>query len=290
MFQFKTTRPDRSPMSRSPMSRRTKVAAATMALAFSLSVASEGHAAQFFLQQASMNTARTGRITGPGMNANTYMAPVTFKTYLGTGATAQTGATSGAFDMVGFCVDIFHGISLGNINLKYDDKYDLTTNSKYLTANPFVGATPLTNAQRLQVGRLVNYGTLIAHSGAMNNDKLNRLSALQGAIWKTINPTYNVAATNGNAGFNAAVTNYYNTYRGANYATNLTGYGTVHSGITFISETGKYGKNSAHQSFAIAGVPEPGTWLVMILGFGLTGAMLRRSRDRLALATVSASI
>ena len=139
-------------------------------------------------------------------------------------------------------------------------------------------------------GPVLNYGTLIAHSGAMNNDKLNRLSALQGAIWKTINPTYNVAATNGNAGFNAAVTNYYNTYRGANYATNLTGYGTVHSGITFISETGKYGKNSAHQSFAIAGVPEPGTWLVMILGFGLTGAMLRRSLERPVLATVSAAI
>lgn len=280
MFQTRTDR------ARSGVVARTfKAAIPALALAFTVAAASEGHATQFFLQKANMSTARTGRITGPGMNDNTYMAPVTFTTFLGTGATPQTGATSGAFDMVGFCVDIFHHISLGTINLKYDDKYDLTTNSKYLTSNPFVGATSLTGAQRLQVGRLVNYGTLIAHSGAMNNDKLNRLSALQGAIWNTINPTYNITPTNGSGAFNTAVTNYYNSYRGSNYAANLTGYGLVHSNITFISETGKYGKNSAHQSFAIAEVPEPATWAIMILGFGMTGAMLRRSRKQPATAT-----
>ena len=283
MFQFKTTRPERT-----SLSRTIKAALPAMALAFSLSMASEGHSTQFFLQKTSMDTSRTGRITGPAMNVNTYMAPVKFTTFLGTGATPQTGALSASFDMVGFCVDIFHGISLGTVNLKYDDQYDLTTNSKYTTSTPWVGATPLTTGQITQVGRLVNYGTNIYKSGGpVTADKLNRMSAVQGAIWQVINPTYNIQSSNSNLGIRNAVNGYIGAYSGASYNTNLTGYGPVRNGITFLTETNKYGKNTAHQSFAFATVPEPGTWAVMILGFGLTGAMLRRSRQRLALAIAS---
>ena len=281
MFQFKTTHTDRT-----ALSRTMKAAIPALALAFSLSMASEGHAMQFFLQKTSMDTSRTGRITGPGMNDNAYMAPVKFKTFRGTGATPQTGALSAGFDMVGFCVDIFHDISLGTVNLKYNDAYDLTTNSKYITNTPWAGATPLTTAQITQVGRLVNYGTKIYKSGGpVSADKLNRMSAVQGAIWQVINPTYNVVSSNGNAGIRNAVNGYIGAYSGANYAANLTGYGSVGSGITFLTETNKYGKKTAHQSFAFATVPEPATWTAMIVGFGLTGAMLRRSRKRLAFAT-----
>ena len=282
MFQFKTECPDHS-----AISRAIKLAIPALALAGSLAMAGPGHAAQFFLQKASMNTSRIGYIGGPATNEYTYMAPVKFKTYMGTGATPRTGATSSAFDMVGFCVDIFHNIHLGTINLKYDTNYDLTTNSKYLTSTPFVGATPLSNTQRLQVARLVNYGTLIYNSsGAVTSDKLNRMSAVQGAIWKVINPTYSVYSTWNSNAINTAVNGYINSYSGSNYQANLTGYGQVHGKVTFISETGKYGKSSAHQSFAIAQVPEPATWTIMILGFGLTGAMLRRSRKPLANAAI----
>ena len=73
--------------------------------------------------------------------------------------------------------------------------------------------------------------------------------------------------------------NYISAYSGANYLSNLTGYGPVSSNITFITETGKYGTRLAHQSFAFAAaVPEPSAWALMISGFGLTGAMLRRRR------------
>lgn len=248
------------------------VVAATV-FTLGLAAAAPGHSAQYFLQNSSMNTSRTAHINGPnGFHAYTYIAPIKFITYEGTGATLQTGATSSAFDMVAFCVDIFHSISLGNVNLKYDDNYDLTTNSKYQTNTPFTGATTLTGVQKLQVGRLVNYGTLVFNEAPNSTDKTNKLAGLQGAIWQVINPGYSVVSST------AGVNSYTSAFSGANYMAGLTGHGQINSGITFITETGKYGTNRARQSFAVAAVPEPATWAVMIVGFGMAGAMLRRRR------------
>ena len=272
-----------------PVRIRSTLKAALPAVAFACAVtlANPGHAAAYFLQSASMNTTRTAHINGPGgFHAYTYIAPVKFTTYEGTGATPQTGALSGPFDMVGFCLDIFHGISLGTLNLRYDDTYDLTTNSKYQSnASPFTGATPLTQPQITQVGRLVNYGQLVYAQAPTSTDKVNRLAGLQGAIWQVINPGYTV--TSGNA----ALDGYIATYTGAGYANSLTGYGRVGSNLIFLTETGKYGTNAAHQSFGFGGgVPEPGTWTLMIGGFALMGAMLRRARPRLAPAGVRPSV
>jgi len=212
-----------------------------------------------------MNTSRTAHINGPsGFHSYTYLAPIKFTAFEGTGATGPS------FNFLGFCVDIFHGISLGTLNLKYDDNFDLTTNSKYLSNTPFAGGTSLSGQQKLQVGRLVNYGTLIYDQAPNTAVNINKLAALQGAVWQVINPGY--AVTSGNGAVNSLIA----TYSGTNYNAALTGFGHVHSGITFITETEKYGTRSAHQSFAIAAVPEPSTWAVMILGFGLTGAVLRR--------------
>ena len=85
-----------------------------------------------------------------------------------------------------------------------------------------------------------------------------------------VNPGYTVNST-------VAVNSYISAYSGASYASSLTGYGPVSSNITFITETGKYGTNAAHQSFAFASPsPEPGTWALLIMGFGMAGAALRR--------------
>jgi hypothetical protein len=89
-----------------------------------------------------------------------------------------------------------------------------------------------------------------------------------------INPTYTVASSNG------SVNTLIGQYAGAGYNSLLTGHGHVHSGITFISETGKYGTKSARQSFAFAAVPEPATWALLIGGFAMAGAALRRSRQQ----------
>ena len=257
--------------------RALKAILPAAAFACSLALAGVGHATAYFFQSDSMNTSRTAHIYGPnGFAEYAYIGPVKFRAFEGTGATPQTGALGGPFDMVGFCVDIFHDISLGTLNLRYDDSYDLTTNSKYLTSPAFSGATTLTRAQVVQVGRLVNYGELLYAHGPNTADTVNRLAGLQGAIWQVINPGYSVVSGNG------ALNGYIGAYTGANYAANLTGYGTVHSGTLFLTETGKYGTRSAHQSFAFGAVPEPATWALMIAGFGMMGATLRRSRQRLA--------
>jgi hypothetical protein len=254
------------------------------AFACAMAAAAPSHATQYFLNTATMDTSRTATIVGPGMNAHVYAGPIKFKTYEGTAAVGQS------FDIVGFCVDIFHSISLGTINLKYDDNYQLTTDSKYLTNTPFGGgaATPLSNGQILQVGRLVNYGTLVFNQAPTSSAKSSTLAALQGAIWQVINPTYTVASSNG------TVNTQIGQFAGAGYNGFLTGYGQVNSGIVFISETGKYGTKSARQSFAFAGpggaaIPEPATWALMIGGFAMAGAALRRSRPRLAPVRVTAA-
>lgn len=244
-----------------------KRAVPAAAFACALGAAAPGQAAEFFLQSATMDTSRTAVISGPGMNSNVYIGPLKFTAYEGTAAVGDS------LDLLGFCVDIYHSISLGTLNLKYDDTYDLETNSKYLTSTPFApGATLLSGQQILQVGRLVNYGTLVFNQLPNGTLKTNKLAGLQGAIWQVINPGYSV--TSSNAAVNAFVTDY----TGANYNSFLTGHGHVHSGITFITQTGQYGTKFARQSFALAAIPEPGTWALMIGGFGLAGAALRRNR------------
>lgn len=257
--------------------RAMKGAAAMAAFACGVALASPSQATQYFLQSATMNTSRTANINGPGgFHDYVYLGPLQFTAFEGTSAAGPS------FNFLGFCVDIFHDISLGTLNLKYDDSYDLTTDSKYLTTTPFQGGTALTGAQQLQVGRLVNYGTQVFNQAPNTTDTTNRLAALQGAIWQVINPGYTVSTGN------ASVNSYISAYSGANYLSNLSGYGPVRSEITFITETGKYGTSRAHQSFAFAtgAIPEPSTWVMLIAGFGFAGAALRRSRQRLALARI----
>ena len=255
------------------------------AFACSLALANPGHATAYFLQSDSMNTSRTAHIYGPGgFDVNAYIGPVKFTAFEGTGATPQTGALGGALDLIGFCVDIFHDIGLGALNLKYDDTYDLATDSKYLTTTPFSGGTALSSDQITQVGRLVNYGSLLYANGPNTADTVNRLAGLQGAIWQVVNPGYSVVSST------AAVNGYITNYSAAGYSASLTGYGPVNSDLLFLTETGKYGTKAAHQSFAFgaAPAPEPGTWSLMIIGFGLMGAMVlapaTRARPRPQLA------
>ncbi|MBU1375471.1 MAG: PEPxxWA-CTERM sorting domain-containing protein [Alphaproteobacteria bacterium] len=259
-----------------------KSALPALAFAFTMAAAAPSHALSYFLDYASMDTSRSAVIKKNGDTfATVKMAPVNFTVFYGTGNTPQTGALAGPMTMIGWCVDIFHSISMGNIDLKYDNNYDLETNSKYTSNVAWAGESDLTDAQIDQVGRLVHYGTQLYLTAANSTAKLNELSGIQGAIWTVINKAqgYTVESTAtgnayGNTSNKSVINSFITKYSGSNYAS----YIPMNIGleVEFLSETGKYGTKNAHQSFAF--VPEPGTWALMILGFGGAGVMLRRQR------------
>ncbi len=252
-----------------------KAALPAVAVAATLAFAAPAAATQYFLDYASMNTNTDGKMLKNGQFVqNVEMAPVNFTAYYGTGNTPQTGAIGGSFTLIGWCVDIYHSIQMGNVDLKYDNTYDLETNSKYTSNTPWYGESDLTDAQIDQVGRLVHYGTSLYVANASANAL--KLSAIQGAIWTVINAPqgYSFQSTISNTNDRNFVNNWIAKYASADYDD----YIPMNLGVDvmFLSETGKYGTKNAHQSFAF--VPEPATWALMILGFGGAGAMLRHQR------------
>jgi len=266
----------------SPIRGILKGALPAMAFAFTMAAAMPSHALGYFLDYASMDTSRTAVIKKNGSTfANVAMAPVNFTAFYGTGNTPKTGALAGPMTIIGWCVDIFHSISMGNIDLKYDDTNEFDSNSKYTSNTPWAGETMLSDSQIDQVGRLIHYGTQLYKTAPSSTAKLNELSGIQGAIWTIINKAqgYTVESTAsgyayGNVTNKSVINAFITKYSGANYANYIPM--NIGVDVEFISETGKYGTKSAHQAFAF--VPEPGTWALMILGFGGAGVMLRRQR------------
>jgi hypothetical protein len=129
--------------------------------------------------------------------------------------------------------------------------------------------------------KTANTQAVAAYNAAVSA-RFTRLSAVQGAIWQVAS-NRNVTSTNHDAAFDLLVDNL-----SGDHLTDFffNGYGDGDYGFTLITPTqlygGKYGKTplALTQSFVFAtgAVPEPGTWALLILGFGGAGAMLRRQR------------
>lgn len=126
-----------------------------------------------------------------------------------------------------------------------------------------------------------------AYNAAVST-RYTRLSAVQSAIWQVVS-NRNVTSVTSDAAFDLLVDNLSGDHLTDYFAG---GYGPQGQAITLITPVpqfgGKTGKTllTPTQSFVYAEVPEPATWLMMILGFGGMGAVLRRRRG-LALAPVS---
>lgn len=249
--------------------RSLKVAVPAVAFAASLATASMAQAATYVFTRGDMDHARTVNISGIG---NVKAGPVQFD-----------GTVDGnPFDnLVAFCVDVYHKITLGNYNpdLTYTDEIDLTTDSN------FIDPVTLEEAEILQISKLVNYGTAVFYNAptttnSQRNARWDELAVVQGAIWQVVSGR-NVTISNG--ALNSRIDNL----AGINY-TNFfnASYGAVGSKIDFLTpftDTKEYPHKKLTQSFAIAAaIPEPGTWVMMIGGFAVAGAMLRRSRTRKA--------
>ena len=265
---------------------RAKGLLVAMAAAVAISgLATPAGAASIFLDKAEMFNPGTAYITGPnGSNypqAYVYAGPVQF--------TANWGAvaSSNTFQFLGFCVDIYDDINVGvnsplAINLAYQEGplVDNGAHSPYPVADKVV----FTQQQKDNISALVNYGTQIWNNDALtdpshnlSNTVINQLAGVQGAIWQIENPTFSVTGAppvNG-WGDTATITSNINLYSSQPFLSTLQ-VGKID--VIFSSDDPK------HQTFAFAAVPEPSTWLTMILGFGAAGVVLRRNRQ---IATVA---
>lgn len=250
-------------------------------------------ATNIFLDKAEMFNPATAYITGfAGSNyakTKVYDAPVLFTANYGTVSSTNT------FNFLGFCVDIFDAIDVGintpkNVNLAYHTG-PLVDNGAHATkyASALV---VLTQLQKDNISKLVNYGTQLWNLDAKTDPTHNlsnvslgthgsiidELAGIQGAIWKIENPNFTITGAppvNGN-GVQATVTSDINYYASTAFLATLQ-VGKIE--VIFDSSL------PAHQAFAFAAtVPEPATWGMLIVGFGLLGATMRRRRA----ATVSA--
>jgi hypothetical protein len=246
-----------------------KSAAVGLALAGGLAVAAPAAAANVTILSGTMHNQLVVDLSGVGA---VYDAPMEFKTIYG-------GAPR---DLVAFCVDVFHHISLGDYapDLLYTDVNPF--NTAYPYASPALTADTVT-----QIGRLVHYGTDVFNDLALSQpSKKMQLGAVQGAIWEIVaNTNVTLSTSPSYAGLNSGVVAAtFNTLvdnlAGDDYLDFIGGYGPQGNAVTLITPT-IYPRGGT-QSFLFAAVPEPATWSLMIGGFGLVGAVLRSSRRRSA--------
>jgi hypothetical protein len=248
-----------------------------------MALASHASAENFTLVSASMNTTYTATIAGFG---DAYDNGVTFQV-----SGYNNPQTSTLF---GFCIDIFHDITLGNLGYTYTSNQDtgggLVANLPQVLSN-HGGANPLDPLNQISaISNLVDTGWIL-HSQTPNDaDTIMKLAAIQAAIWEIEDPLTaghpTVTLDNPNAtvaGDAHNISYYFNNYVAGTY----TSLADANDRVFTISDTRS---DPAHQSFAIGwpinGVPEPTTWAMMLTGFFGMGSMLRANRRKAATVSI----
>jgi hypothetical protein len=161
-----------------------------------------------------------------------------------------------AQDIIAFCVDLFHLWPGAPPSQTYTTAPVEHDSDSAFSGDGHTLLDPISG----EIGFLADIG---AHTS-----DVQRLAGIQGAIWAVEYPTITV---NGGSSY----LNYY-----VGLATN---WGVTHPNSTSHA-VGIYSVGGSNQGFGVTqgfamGVAEPGAWALMIGGFGLAGASLRRRRS-----------
>jgi len=178
-----------------------------------------------------------------------------------------------SYSLFAFCVDIYHHISLGDLNLTYisnkgDPGEPLLTN--FGTPVP----TMLSDAQKARVSAIVDVGFLLNRDHPSAATSL-QTAAIQAAIWETLNPgritLYTANLGVGQAADYTSAYNYYLTHD----------FGPVDRIFTLTPKAPGDTQRFA-VGWPIEPVPEPTAWALMLVGFFSAGTMVRRRRALVA--------
>lgn len=250
------------------------------AVASALALATPASAAHtIYLERATMDT--TYRATISGINGSVYSNGVTFRVNDNPGSGSTLDASD--YSLFGFCIDIFHDMYINTtLNYAYSSNYGDPGQALYTNYGPTAPTNVLSGAQITKLTNLIDTGYLL-HQAQPNSAAVSmQTAAIQAAIWAIANPTRTVTVTNTNLNqiqfgqYQSA----YNNYVAGTY-TSLADANDRAYTITDLS------RNPQHQTFAVGwpidnAVPEPGTWALMIVGFGFAGTAIRRQRTTTA--------
>jgi hypothetical protein len=253
-----------------------------LAAAASLSVmAIAGHASasqEIQISDVEMDQTYTAHITGlaeyPG-GVDVYSNGVQFTAkFIAAGNPTDIGAVGSTVpNLFGFCIDVYHNISLGHQTLYYSDNEG--------SPNPLAtdnGGNALSPTIQAEMTNLIDTGFILHEDeNASNHDDTEmRLAAIQAAIWQTEVPSITVTVNGG-----GQYLDYFKYYTG-NGATPFVPLNDANDRVYTITDI----NSPSHQNFAIGwpigGVPEPTTWAMMLTGFFGMGAVLRRQRKTAA--------
>jgi hypothetical protein len=202
----------------------------------------------------------TGNIPGYGaFDRGEYAGALMLK------GTTDTGA---AFSLTTYCFDILHNISVG-FGSQSGVNYTFTSAP---LANDLTGDAGAGNAlSASQIERMSGLAQLGSYMFKSNvSDLSSRMAAIQAAVWSV---EYGFAAANFSS---PTALGFYNNYMNRSFPGAKT--------PVLVASNAQGQIIGDVQGQGLGAVPEPQTWAMMVLGFGLVGVTTRRRSPARAIA------